>query len=125
MAKQSTKMQHSINEKFSGALAGMKISGKTLVIIELGGSGDELAKRAKALGMPVLETKGRPHIKPSVEVDALRGPSDMLSFLSEADFMVVLATLTQSTIGMVGGEELAAVMPSAYLLNLVRGTLVD
>ena len=48
-------MQHSINEKFSGALAGMKITGKTLVIIELGGSGDDLAKRAKALGMPVGE----------------------------------------------------------------------
>ena len=125
MAKQFAKMPHSISEKISGAPAGMEISGKTLAIIGLGSSGEELAIRAKALGMRVLATKGNPDVKPSVEVDVLGGPGNMLEFLSEADFVVVLATLTETTIGLIGAAELDAMMPSAYLINVARGPLVD
>ncbi|MDH5748961.1 MAG: hypothetical protein OEY85_06595, partial [Rhodospirillales bacterium] len=64
MAKQFNKMPHSISERISGAPAGMEISGKTLAIIGLGSSGEELAKRAKCLGMRVLATKAHPNVKP-------------------------------------------------------------
>ncbi len=125
LAKQFAKMPHSINQRISGAPAGIEISGKTLAIIGLGSSGEELAKRAKALGMRILATKGHPGVRPSVEVDVLGGPGDMPEILSGADFVVVLATLTEKTIGLIGAAELGAMMPSAYLINAARGPLVD
>jgi glycerate dehydrogenase len=43
----------------------------------------------------------------------------------QSDFVVLLATLTEATRNMIGRREIAAMKPSAFLINVARGGLVD
>jgi len=45
--------------------------------------------------------------------------------LGEADFVVVLLPLTEETRGIIGGAALAAMKPTAWLINIARGAVVD
>ena len=45
--------------------------------------------------------------------------------IKECDFVVVAAPLTAETRGMIGAAELAAMKPTAFLINMARGGVVD
>jgi phosphoglycerate dehydrogenase-like enzyme len=45
--------------------------------------------------------------------------------LADADFVVVLLPLTPETLGLIGADALAAMKPTAWLLNIARGAVVD
>ena len=45
--------------------------------------------------------------------------------IKECDFLVVTAPLTAETRGMIGAAELAAMKPTAFLINMARGGVVD
>jgi phosphoglycerate dehydrogenase-like enzyme len=103
---------------------GSEISGKTLGIVGLGHIGRELATRARALGMRVLYTDV---VRPSQEREAALGVSyrSLVDLLRESDFVSLHAPRTSETVGLIGPRELAAMRPSAYLINTARGELVD
>ena len=124
-AKQLHLTDKAITERIVGAPCGLEISGKTLFIAGLGAAGSELARMARALGMRVLATKGRPEVQPDVDVDALGGPNDIHAFLPDADFVVLLAALTADTRNLIGANELRLMKSTAYLVNAARGALVD
>lgn len=99
------------------------IAGRTLGILGLGAIGSAVAEKASALGMRVIGTQREPKSTP--HVDRVVGPDRTEQVLRESDFVVVLLPLTPRTRLSLGATELAWLRPSAYLVNLARGGIVD
>lgn len=99
------------------------LTSKTLGIVGLGGIGSAAARVAKAFGMRVLATKRSPVEDPNV--DRILKPEALAEMLSESDYVVVCVPLIQSTKGLIGAQELAAMRKSAVLINVARGDVVD
>lgn len=101
-----------------------ELGGSTLGIVGLGGIGTEVARRARCLGMRVIATRRRPE-RSSEFADEVRGPDELPWLLGESDYVALCAALTPGTRHLIGAPELAMMRPSAYLINIGRGGLVD
>ncbi len=99
------------------------ISGRTLGIIGYGEIGQALAVRARAFGMRVVGL--RRHPRPAAELDACYGPAQLDTLLAESDYVALLTPLTPETRGLIGAAQLAAMKPTAWLINLARGEVTD
>jgi phosphoglycerate dehydrogenase-like enzyme len=92
----------------------------------LGKVGEGIARAAKAFDMRVVAT--RRHVteqETSAAVDTLY-PSDRLpEMLGESDFVVVTVALTKETQKLIGERELRAMKPTAYIINIARGSVID
>jgi phosphoglycerate dehydrogenase-like enzyme len=101
------------------------LRGKRLGIVGYGAVGRELAAAARALGMEVWATKRSPLFPSGEPLDRLL-PSDALhELLAASDFVALCASLNSSTRHVIGEPELAVMKPSAMLVNVARGGLVD
>ena len=125
LAKRVAEMPAAVGARITGAPAGIEIAGKTLAIVGLGNAGTELAVRANALGMKVLGVRARPDAGAPRGVQEVFGPTNLKDVLAQADFVCLLATLTEQTRGMIGANELHSMKASAFLVNAARGALVD
>ena len=97
-----------------------ELLGKTVLIVGLGAIGRRTAELSKCFGMKVLGI--RKHPESTVEaVDQMSGPDQLNHLLPQADFVVLTLPLTKETEGMIGAEELRAMKPTAYLINVGRG----
>jgi phosphoglycerate dehydrogenase-like enzyme len=100
---------------------------KTMGIIGLGYTGQELARRARLFGMRVLGYR-RSVTQPPDGVDVLycldRGDT-IEPLLRESDIVVLSARLSDETWHMIGARELAMMKRSAFLINMARGAVVD
>lgn len=105
------------------AIVGVELCGKTAGIVGMGNVGRELARRLKALGMKVLSFTRRPSADRERETGAKFVPLDEL--LRWSDFVVLCCALTPETRGLIGRRELELMKPSAYLINVARGAIVD
>ena len=105
-------------------LAPDELAGKTIGILGLGNVGMETAWKAKCFGMRVLALKRKPMRRPSY-VDELLGPEDLDYLLRESDYLAVTVPLTKETYHMIGERELKRMKPSAYLINIARGAVID
>ena len=102
---------------------GTELAGKTIGIIGMGNIGTRVALRARAFEMALLVYD--PYI-PESHVTALGGKWVGLNeLLQGSDFVTVHCPLTAETKRMIGEGELSLMRPSAYLLNLARGGIVD
>ncbi len=102
----------------------IEIEGRTLGIVGLGTVGNELARKANALGMRVIATKRSVTEKPRY-VDRL-GASDFLAeLLAQSDYVVLLLASVPSTFNIIGETELHRMKKSAYLINLTGGRAID
>ena len=104
--------------------AQIEVHGSTLVVYGLGSIGGEVARRAAALGMRVIGVRRRdlPGV-PGVERVV---PAERLAEVaSEADFLAVCAPLTAQSRGAVSREVIARMKPSAWIINIARGPIVD
>jgi phosphoglycerate dehydrogenase-like enzyme len=96
----------------------------TLGIIGFGEIGTETARRAKALGMEVIYNK-RSQLPAEVEeMEGVRYVSKQ-ELLKVADFVLLSTPLTPETEKMIAAEELAMMKPSAFLVNICRGGVID
>lgn len=101
-----------------------ELHGKTVGIIGLGPIGRGTAVRAKAFGMRTLGL--RRHPAPIAGVDEiLTGGDGLTRLLTESDFVVLAAALTGETKALIGAAQLAQMKPSAWLINIARGGLID
>src|SRR5215212_10247890 len=100
--------------------------GRTVGIVGLGNTGRELATRAQALGMRVLGYRRRAEEVPGVDrlYAAERGES-LDELLRESDFVVLATPLSDATHHLIGARELGLMQPSAVLVNMARGGVVD
>ena len=101
------------------------LRGKRLGIVGYGAVGRELAVPARALGMEVWATKRSPLFLSAEPLDRLVPPSDLHELLGASDFVVLCASLNRSTQHLIGQAELDAMKPTAVLVNVARGGLVD
>lgn len=100
------------------------LSGSTVGIVGVGGIGQEIARRAKALGMTTLGV--RRHVdQPVPYLDQLFPSSDLPQMLAQADYVVLACPLTEETRGLINELSLASMKPSAYLINIARGEVID
>lgn len=104
-----------------------EVRGKTMGIIGLGNIGNEVARLARAFGMRVVATRRSAVRRQSgVDgVDLVYPAAGLPQLLAEADFVVLSLPLTPETKALIGEDELRAMKPSAYLINISRGAVVD
>ncbi|MBV9773472.1 MAG: D-2-hydroxyacid dehydrogenase [Gemmatimonadetes bacterium] len=96
----------------------------TVGIVGLGGIGRAVARRAVALGMPVVASRRRPTGAPE-GVELLHGEGALDRLLVRSDVLVVTVPETAETRGMIGRRELALLPESAVVVNVARGSVVD
>ncbi len=100
------------------------VSGKTMLVVGLGGIGTEAAKRGAALGMRVLGTRNSSREGPSyVEYVGLSG--ELPELIGKADVIVNALPLTDATRGLFDAELFAAAKQGALFINVGRGGTVD
>jgi glyoxylate reductase len=99
-------------------LLGADVHGKTLGIFGLGRIGRKVAERARGFGMRVLyhDAVRAPSVERELGVNGRRR-----QLLREADFVTLHVPLLPATRHYIGGRELAAMKPTAYLINAARG----
>jgi D-2-hydroxyacid dehydrogenase (NADP+) len=100
-----------------------ELGGRTLVIVGLGRIGLRLAALACAFGMRVIGVRRRGGEEANVE--RIVPPSELAAALAEADFVALTCPLTPETEGLIDAAALAAMKPSAFLINVARGRVVD
>lgn len=109
----------------AGSFGAMVLRGKRLGIVGYGAVGRELATAAKALGMEVWATKRSPVFHTAEPLDRLLAATDLLELLAESDVVALCASLNRTTRHLIGERELGVMKPTALLVNVARGGLVD
>ena len=99
------------------------LSAKTVGILGVGLIAEYLAPICKLFGMTVIGISGS--LRETKGFDRMVHRNDLLKIAGELDFLVALAPLTPETRGIVGEKLLAAMKPTAYLVNVARGGVVD
>lgn len=103
--------------------AGVGLKGKTLGLFGLGRLGSLMAPVGKAFGMEVLGWSRSLTPDRAAAVGAVSVDKDEI--FRRSDFVVVLLVLNAATRGLVGARELGLMKPSAFLVNIARGPIVD
>lgn len=108
------------------ALAGAELSGKTLGIMGFGNIGSRIARIASGFSLRVLATAE--HLSESRRIELADRNVELVGLsrlLEESDVVCVAVPLTGKTRAMIGMAELRAMKPTAYLVNVSRGGVVD
>ncbi len=101
-----------------------ELSGQTLLVVGFGTIGREIARRVKPLGMKIW-TVTRSGTADQELADQVLPASRLDEMLPEADFIVLAAPETPETWHMIGADQLRRMKPSAFLINVARGSLID
>jgi len=101
-----------------------ELGGKTLLILGLGRIGSRLANLARAFGMKVIGVK-RDIANGGAAADEVIALAQLRNVLPRADFVALTCPLTPETEGLINAEALAAMKPSAVLINVARGRVTD
>jgi hypothetical protein len=101
-----------------------ELGGKTLAIVGMGRIGSRLATLAKAFDMRVIGVRQDPS-RGAGPADSVVGEDALLEVLPQADFVVLTCPLTPRTENLIDAKALAAMKPSAYLINVARGKVVN
>jgi phosphoglycerate dehydrogenase-like enzyme len=109
--------------RWAGGLELAELYGASMLILGIGGIGQAIAERATSFGMRVWGS--RRSNQPTPFVERVVTGDDWRALLPATDYLVVAAPLTAATRGMVDATVFAALRPSAYLINVARGPLVD
>ncbi len=96
-----------------------------VVLVGLGAIGNEVAKRALALGAQVIAVRRRPELGGGPHKLPVVGPEGLTEACRGADALVLAAPLTGGTRGMIGDQQLLQMAGGSALVNIARGGLVD
>ncbi len=99
-------------------------SGRTVVVIGFGRIGQRFGRLAKAFDCHVIGVK-REAGPISECADRVVSITDLANVLPKADVVVLTCPLTAETEGLINAERLAQMKPSAHLINVARGRVVD
>lgn len=99
-------------------------AGKTMLIVGYGRIGQRVARLAKAFDMRVIGVRRNPAGEAGT-ADAVHSIQDLHALLPEADVVVLTCPLTPETTRLIDATAFAAMKPSAVLINVARGAVVD
>src|SRR5258708_16850051 len=116
---------HVLSGKWGGPPGGApaRLSLQSIGVLGLGRIGREVARKARGLGLTVLAHD--PYVQPeqakALGVELL----GLDELLRRADYLSIHCPLTKETRHLIGAAQLAHMKPSAYLINMARGPVVD
>lgn len=98
--------------------------GKIFAIIGCGSTGRMVAERAQAFGMRVIAHD--PYIPDSIfRSNDIKKFDNIEELLRAADFVSLHVPLNENTVGMINARTLSYMKPTAYLINISRGALIN
>ncbi len=100
-----------------------ELTGKTMLVVGLGGIGTEVARRANAFGMEVIATRASRREGPAF-VSYVGLADELMTLTPRADVIVNAAPLTPATTDLFDAAFFAAMKPTAYFINVGRGRSV-
>lgn len=100
-----------------------ELGGKTLLIVGLGSIGARLARLAEAFDLEVVATKRDPST--GGDVDSIHPHGDLHALLPQADIVALTCPLTAETENLIDAKALSLMKPTAHLINVARGKVVD
>ena len=106
-----------------GFMLGREVHSATLGIVGMGRIGEQVARRASGFEMTVLYHNRRRDPRAEEELGVRYTTYEDL--LRQSDYVVLSVPLTEETRGMIGAEQLAMMKPTATLINVARGPVVD
>lgn len=109
--------------EFKGWL-GMDTRGRTLGILGMGRIGQAIARRAAGFGMSVIY-HNRSRLPVDIEQACAARYVSKSALLAESDFLVLAVPLTTDSRHAIGAAELAQMKPTAVLVNIARGGVLD
>jgi phosphoglycerate dehydrogenase-like enzyme len=102
----------------------VELTGSTIGIVGFGTVGQALAKRAQAFDTRILAVDVLPREKPDY-VEQLGGLEALDDLLAASDYVVITVPYTAHTHGMIGAEQLSRMKPTAILVGISRGGVID
>jgi D-3-phosphoglycerate dehydrogenase len=103
--------------------APFRLKGQTLGVVGLGNLGRAVASKAVCLGMRVLAAD--PYLRPGQASEVGAELVGLDELLRRSDFVSLHCPLVPETRGLIGAAQLASMKPTAYLINMARGAVVD
>jgi len=100
------------------------LKGSTVLLLGLGDIGRETAKRMKAMGAYVIAVKRRPSERPDY-VDELYYEAELDRVIPRADVFVLTIPMYAEVRHIISQRRIALMKPSALLVNIARGGLID
>ena len=106
-----------------GAHMGLGLTGRALGLVGLGSIGREAARLARSFDLRILAYD--PYV-PAAEAAAVGAELvELAVLLRTADFVGITCALTAETLHLIDAERLSLMKPTAYLINVARGPIVD
>lgn len=102
---------------------GTELPGKTLGIVGAGRIGQAVARKASVFGMSAVYWSRQP--KREFETATGATHRDLEGLLRESDIIVLTVSLSVETRHLIGAREFGLMKPTAYLVNIARGPVVD
>jgi phosphoglycerate dehydrogenase-like enzyme len=104
----------------------LELSGKTLGIIGLGEIGRETARRGRAFGMTIVASRRTaPPGATDPDCDLLVSHDNLDELLARSDYVALAVPLTAETRHMLGAREFSTMKPTAFVINIARGEVID
>lgn len=105
-----------------GQHRGIGVAGRTVGIVGFGGIGQEVARLLQPMGVTIVATdQYEPAAAAALNVEMVPLPE----LAAVADFVIITLSLNKSSSHLIGESFLSAMKPSAYLINVSRGGVVD
>ena len=103
-----------------------ELAGKTVGIVGYGEIGRAVAERARPFGCKIVALRRKPgNSAGDPLVDRSYAPSQIDEMMASCDFVVAAAPGTPETRGMIGAAQIALLKPSAVVINIGRGPVID
>jgi phosphoglycerate dehydrogenase-like enzyme len=104
--------------------AALELNGLTMGVVGFGGTGRAVARRARAFGMEVVAVDNE-SVPPTEEVREVWPMARFPELLRASDVVTICCPLTPQTRGMFNRDAFALMKPTAILVNVTRGAIVD
>lgn len=123
---------HQAHQNFKDSIMykpnGTELIGQTLGIIGFGASGQELARRAKPFGLKIMGIDVRKiedDILAEIQPEFMGTPDDLDRVVAESDYLSLHLHLNAQTRHTIDARRIGLMKPTAYIINVARGALVD
>jgi len=125
-AKDLPKLMRQKNNKDWNKYEVLEMRGATLGVVGYGDIGQAASRLAKAFGMKVIALRRNPTLSEGCSIcDKVYGVNQLNTLMSESDYVLVAAPLTDETRGLISEEAIAHAKKDAVLINVGRGPIIN